>query len=226
MSLRLDWCSHEAAKFACEKWHYSKCCPVGKINAIGVWEFGKYIGCILFSHGACANISKPYGLTQQEVIELTRIALNSHISPVSKISAIAIKLVKRQNPGLKLIVSYADPNQGHIGTIYQAGNWIYTGSIKQAHVLINGKVVHPRSAHAKYGTTKGLVWTEPLVKYKYLYPLTDDMRSKIEPLRKPYPKRASVVHNVEQPAYQQGEGGSIPTLTHIRTGKEPVRING
>jgi hypothetical protein len=25
--LKLDWCSHEAAKYACENWHYSKCVP-------------------------------------------------------------------------------------------------------------------------------------------------------------------------------------------------------
>jgi hypothetical protein len=28
--LKIDWASHEAAKYACENWHYSKCLPAGK----------------------------------------------------------------------------------------------------------------------------------------------------------------------------------------------------
>ena len=44
VELKLDWCSYEAAKYACEHWHYSKCMPVGKTVKIGVWENKKYIG--------------------------------------------------------------------------------------------------------------------------------------------------------------------------------------
>jgi trehalose 6-phosphate synthase/phosphatase len=36
--LKLDWCSHEAAKYACEKWHYSGRVPTSKSARIGVWE--------------------------------------------------------------------------------------------------------------------------------------------------------------------------------------------
>ena len=43
MSLRLDWCSYAAAKYACENWHYSKCLPASKIVKIGVWEDEKYL---------------------------------------------------------------------------------------------------------------------------------------------------------------------------------------
>lgn len=236
MSLRLDWVGHDAVKFACEKWHYSKCCPLMKLNAVGVWENAQYIGCIIFSPGATASIGKPYKLTNGEICELTRVALNEHSAPVTKMVSIAIKMIKRQNPGLKLIVSYADPYQGHMGGIYQGGNWVYVGESAPAKVYFDkvGKQYHSRNVgpiakRDKFGVTihakSEMVRTEMRQpKHKYLYPLTDDMRSKIEPLRKPYPKRASVVHTVEQPAYQQGEGGSIPTLTHIRTGKEPVRV--
>jgi hypothetical protein len=54
--LRLDWCSHAAAKYAVEHWHYSQTMPVGKLAKIGVWEDNKYIGAIIFGLGGAALV--------------------------------------------------------------------------------------------------------------------------------------------------------------------------
>jgi len=94
---------------------------------IGVWEEKKFIGCIIFSRGANANLGTTYGLEKIEVCELTRVALNNHKNTVSKILSLAIKMLKKKEEGLRLIVSYADVNHSHFGVIYQATNWIYTG---------------------------------------------------------------------------------------------------
>jgi hypothetical protein len=59
--LYLDWCSHEAAKFAVEHWHYSKVIPKSKLAKIGVWEDGTFIGAIIFGVGATADLVKAYG---------------------------------------------------------------------------------------------------------------------------------------------------------------------
>lgn len=107
--LRLDWCSYRAAKWAVEHWHYSKRMPAGKAAIVGVWEFGKFIGCVIFSRGANNHIGNPYGLNQTEVCELTRVALTEHVAPVSRIVGISVRMLKKQSPGLRLIVSYADP---------------------------------------------------------------------------------------------------------------------
>jgi hypothetical protein len=49
-------------------------------------------------------------------------------------------------------------------------------------------------------------------KHRYLYPLDAAMRAQIEPLRKPYPKRASEASSDAPPA-QGGEDGAAPILT-------------
>ena len=74
-SLKLDWCSHKAAKFACENWHYSKCIPKSKLVKIGVWEDNKFIGVIIYGVGATSDLVKKYGLDKTEGCELERIAL-------------------------------------------------------------------------------------------------------------------------------------------------------
>ena len=216
--LKLAWCDHKAAKYAVEHWHYSKCLPAGKMNAVGVWEAGSYIGCVIFSYGANHNMAAQYGLTQQGCVELTRVALTAHVAPVTRIVSIAIKMIQRKNPGLELIVSYADPEQGHTGAIYRAGNWIYVGSSAGAlKVWYKGRWAHKKTVDDAGVNQAGLKKKLAPPKYKYLYPLTDEMRTRIAPLKKPYPKKdtgASVVQIAEQPAFQPDKGGSIPTLTH------------
>ena len=187
-TLKIDWATHEAAKFACLNWHYSKSLPVSKIVKVGAWEDGKFIGVVLFSWGANHNLSKPYGLLMTECCELVRVALTSHITPVSRIMAIAIKWLEKQSPGLRLIVSYADTSQGHHGGIYQATNWLYTGSILQASTAeFNGKVAHKRTFDS--AGIKGYALHPAKPKHKYLMPLDAAMREQIAPLAKPYPKR-------------------------------------
>lgn len=108
VNLKLDWCSYEAAKYAVENWHYSKSCPVGKTAKIGVWENDEFIGCVLFSYGSNQHLGKVHGLTMFQCVELVRIALKEHLSAVSRIIAISIKMLKKAFPKLELLVSYAD----------------------------------------------------------------------------------------------------------------------
>ena len=115
--LRIDWATHEAAKYAVENWHYSKTLPVGKMAKIGAWEDGKFIGVVIFAWGMNKDLGSPYGLKLGECAELVRVALTKHRSEVSKILSIATRFLKRQSPGLRILVSCADPSEGHHGGI-------------------------------------------------------------------------------------------------------------
>jgi hypothetical protein len=186
--LKIDWATHEAAKYACENWHYSECLPAGKLVRVGAWESGKFIGVVLFGRGASPFLGKKFNLPQDECVELVRIALTKHRAPVSRIVAIAMKFLKASNPKLRLVVSFADPDKGHHGGVYQAGNWIFAGdSSETTELFIKGRWVHMRGGwYAK--TDKTPTRTMP-GKHRYLMPLDSEMREKLLPLSKPYPKR-------------------------------------
>lgn len=201
MNFKLAFTTHEAAKYACKRWHYSKSLPVGKTIKIGVWENDKFIGCILFAYGACCNIGRPFGLQMNEVCELTRIALTKHINPVSKFLAISLKMIKRFQPKMKMVVSYADPFQNHHGGIYQATNWIYLGKTKGSTHYKNkfGKHVHSRMVN-DYDKEKfnklietGYLKRYTAYKHKYIYPLEKDLWIEFKKQSKPYPKRSACV---------------------------------
>tara|TARA_R110000803_G_scaffold209862_1_gene280247 strand:+ start:780 stop:1439 length:660 start_codon:yes stop_codon:yes gene_type:complete len=193
--LKIDWATHEAAKYACENWHYSGCMPVGKLVKVGVWESGKFIGVVLFGRGANKGLGAPFGLDQIEVCELVRIALTTHVAAVSRIMSIAIKFIQKMSEGLRLIVSFADTEQGHHGGIYQATNWLYNGQTQAAdEYMYKGKRWHGRAFRKSHGSHlkyigKGLEIVRGSRKHRYLMPLDKEMKAQIAPLAKPYPKR-------------------------------------
>ncbi len=42
VDLRVDWCSHKAAKYAVTHWHYSQTMPMRPLVKIGGWEDAVY----------------------------------------------------------------------------------------------------------------------------------------------------------------------------------------
>ena len=59
-------------------------------------------------------------------------------------------LLKREMPGIRLIVSYADLNHGRFGKIYQASNWVFVGETGiEAGIVPNGKLTHRRMINSK-----------------------------------------------------------------------------
>lgn len=230
--LKLDWCSHEAAKYAVEKWHYSQRMPIGKIIKIGVWESSVFRGVILFARGANQNMATVYNVTQIESCELVRIALTTHKTPISRLVSIAIKMLEKLNPDLRLIISYADPQQSHHGGIYQAGNWVYVGRGQSSVEFFHeGRWKHSREVTSgAFGGARKIVDYSHLPKrntqgkHKYLYPLDDAMRAQIAPLAKPYPKRDIVPMRLSSSSKtssdQEGNGGATPTQTLLTSTHE------
>ena len=220
--LRLDWCSHQAAKYAVEHWHYSRAMPTPPLVRVGVWEGGAFIGCVLFSRGANRHLGSPYGLAVTEVAELTRVALARHSAPVSRIVAISMRLLKAHCPGLRLVISYADPNHGHVGTIYQAAGWLFLGQGAQSYQYrdARGRVWHQRQVSVsgikpQYGRLRRVTRYADCQripedgKLKYALPWDAEVRARLLPLVLSYPKRLKDSEN--RPANQQGEGGLAPT---------------
>lgn len=221
--LKLDWASHEAAKYAVEHWHYSKSLPTPPLVKVGVWESGAFIGVVIFSRGANNNIGKAFGLEATGVCELTRVALSAHKTEVTRIIKIALAFLKKHCPKLRLAISYADPKQKHHGGIYQGGGWTYVGKSESSteYVSPDGRQWHGRMVSASghklvYGQRR-TVWRHDQCKpvqvegkHKYLMPLDAEMRKQIFPLAKPYPKRAGS-DTLDTPANHAGKGGSLPT---------------
>tara|TARA_R110002110_G_scaffold118403_1_gene292234 strand:- start:114 stop:509 length:396 start_codon:yes stop_codon:yes gene_type:complete len=118
--------------------------------------------------------------------------------------SIALKFLKKQSPKIRMVISFADPKQGHIGGIYQAGGWIFTGvSASDYEYNVDGRWLHHRTASA-ICSLKGKTKRPIPSKYRYLMPLDKAMKEQIKPLAKPYPKREKQAMDTFQVSQRRG----------------------
>ncbi len=146
MNLRVELVGHKAAKFACSRWHYSKSVPAGRKVVYGIWEGDSFVGVIIYSRGANQHLGSAYGLGHGEFVELTRVAMRNHRCFVTQPLAYSLRHIKRTQPGLRAVLSFADPAQGHEGSIYKASNWTYLGQSDESVAFVgpDGKSYHRR----------------------------------------------------------------------------------
>ena len=124
--------------------HYAKRLPSISYS-FGLYRENELVGVI--TYGVPASNSLCEGICGVEnkhlVIELNRLCLlNNQKNEASFLVGNSIKLL----PKPLIIVSYADSGQGHTGYIYQATNFIFTGTTKERTDMYAGDGKHSRHA--------------------------------------------------------------------------------
>jgi hypothetical protein len=199
--MKLEKASHKAIKYACMNFHYSKSVPStrAKVNGYSVFnDKNEWCGVIIFSGGASANMGTPYGLKFGQYAELVRMALNGKQNGTSKAMALAIKLFRKNNPLVQLLISYADKGQNHIGIIYQATNWYFVDESESSgkDIFYKGVWRHDRNLNElPKNILQKLPTRKRSGKYKYIYPLDKSLIPLCKSLAKPYPKKCEGVLN-------------------------------
>ena len=156
---------------------------------IGVCVFGDPVG-----RSSGESISPLIDRT--EVFELTRLFIfdgyGNNIE--SWFISQSMNWLRKNRPHIRALVSYADPKEGHPGTIYQATNWIYQGNNNRWNdgwlfkFKPDGRWKHGRTIFPYYGTNdiekiqrqvKEPFWIrkEPR-KHRYIYLLTSKKHRK------------------------------------------------
>lgn len=148
--------------------HYSNR-VVGAKHCFGLRINVDLVGCVVYSQpasytlckGVCGDEFKPF------VIELARLVVTTEKrNAASFLIGNSLKKI-----GNAVVVSYADCNDhvGHVGYVYQATNWIYTGTgtaePKWAHPETGEIVSYTRRHIDLKAKAIGLNWTD-LIKVK------------------------------------------------------------
>jgi len=108
--------------------------------------------------------------------ELSRVVVQSKTkNAASFLVANSLKLLE---PKPCAVISYADMEQNHCGIIYQATNWLYTGSTKSHDkaYIVDGKRTHPMTLRDR-GITDPTRWAKenniemvkPMEKHRYFF---------------------------------------------------------
>lgn len=191
--MKLTKANSKAIKYACKNFHYSKSVPTIQYAYNVYNNNNEWCGVIIYGGGANNNLAKSFNLKNGEVLELERVALNGKQEQTSKAVALSLKLLHKENPIVKVIVSYADHRQKHVGTIYKATNWLFMGITKTSDTqyYYNGKWTHQRTIDGKANKNylkKILPKRQNSNKFKYIYCFDKQLKNEYDKIKKEYPK--------------------------------------
>lgn len=193
----------EAMAIVVEKHYLHRKCPVSRAYGLFKISSGECVGVVTYGVSPSSTLLK--GICGPEeaknVYELNRLWVSDEVPKNGESFLIAntMCLLDRE-----IVVSFADTSQGHLGVVYQASNFIYTGlSSKFKDPKVKGKenMHHATYAHGmtnaqvieKFGA-ENVVFVERPRKHRYIY-FNCDKRKKRELLSKlrykvtEYPKR-------------------------------------
>lgn len=153
-SFKVSLCTRKEITSFVESWHYSK-----SINGV-ISDYcfkledeqGNLIGAMIYGRLAMASCWKKYVSEESHLLELRRLCCIDD-TPRNTESYFIGKTLKwlAKNTNVLKIVSYADRNFGHEGTIYKASNFSDGGDTSSGRVIVyQGKRYHDKCIRAKY----------------------------------------------------------------------------
>lgn len=169
----------------------------------GLVENGKIVGVAVYGQPSPALQRFAFKDRDFRMFELARVVVQT--STKNATSFLVGNSLKQlyKDKGKCAVVSYADSEWGHVGTIYQATNWLYTGATvsHDKMYLVDGKRVHPMTLRDR-GITSPVKWAKendiemvkPMPKHRYFMLLGNkwevrDMKEKLKyPVINEYPK--------------------------------------
>lgn len=182
--------------------HYARRMP-NITDAFGLFLGGALIGVVTFgvpaSRPLCIGIAGVEN--EKNVLELNRLCLLPEHNGNNNASFLISRALK-QLPNKTFVVSYADTAWTHIGYIYQACNFLYTGLSAKRNDTYQPNGLHPR-AYDKNNHSDLMQSRSQKHRYIYLVGNKSTRRIMLRELRYPiikeYPKGTEKRYNVDDP---------------------------
>jgi len=123
---------------------------------IGVACYGFPVG-----RRVIGSIFKDEIIENKNILELKRLFIHDGYGKniESHVISSTFKWMKQYAPDIKVLISYADPEQAHDGAIYQATNWIYQGCgdfqmapTYSLRLKEDDDWMHSRNVYSKFGS--------------------------------------------------------------------------
>ena len=181
--------------------HYLHSAPAGVKLALGVFAGDHLSGAVALNAGPLNGWRLVDGARREDCLCLARLWLADDLprNSESRVLGLVVRVLRRHTT-VKFLVSYADPAAGHIGTIYQAAGWLYTGTAEAQPLMDLGDGIprHTRSIASVLGTHSAayfrrqgmdvqLVATIP--KHRYLMFVDPSWRPRLRVPVLPYAKK-------------------------------------
>ena len=223
--------SQDAARIV-KSCHYSGKVVQNSQLHFGVFLGGKCGGAMQFGPSMRKDLIQ--GLVRDTrwngFIELNRMAFADWLprNSESRAISVAMRLIRKSYPHIEWVVSFADGTQCGDGTIYRASGFALTQIAENKQMRINPKTGKPQQSMAAFhdGNAREFKNWKPLPGFqlRYIYFIDPAAKDRLTVPILPFteiqrrgagmylgkPKRAGS-DTSDTPAFQAGEGGSLPT---------------
>jgi len=159
--IRLKVIPSKIANEFVKEWHYS-----GKVVQNSSLHFGAFLDGKLhgvLSYGTSMDKRKVLPLVEgtlwNEMLELNRMAFDDYLpaNSESRCIAVSIRMIKKNAPHIKWILSYSDGTQCGDGTIYRASGFELTGMKENKTILEwNGKIIADKTLNNSNYKKRGM----------------------------------------------------------------------
>jgi len=200
--------NYETAANMVETYHYAHRVP-SIVVSIGMYVDDVLAGCI--TYGMPAAVKGRWAVcgkqNQDSVLELNRLFVHEWAGRNSESWLIGQSFKELERP--RVLISFADTGQNHLGGIYQATNWLYTGLSDPtgnfSRIEVNGRERTSKSFYDELGTQAkevilkhypDAIFHAYTRKHRYVYFLGSkkqrkELRAALRWPVLPYPKRDS-----------------------------------
>ena len=168
----------------------------------GLFSGEEIIGVILYGNPTAPTTIKICGEKhKKDVIEITRLWIKDDTPKNTESFFIGNTLKLVDKP---IIVAFADPEAGHIGTVYQAANFVYTGRSDRGGrvIAIRGNKIHNKTLWKQYKTAnkireafgaENVYYKDYITKHRYIFIKKDNIKSDLIYEAQPYPKKPATL---------------------------------
>jgi len=175
-SMKVIKCSWKTISEMLLTYHYLHRMPAGILQCFALYNDDNLIfpiGGAVFSNGRIQYKGK--------YLDFSRLYLYDEIPRNSESFFIGqcIKELKKDYPSYEGIVSWADPNNGHTGTIYKASNFVLDGMSRKVkkYKSKNGTIVYQRTV---LDTSQFEELKSDNPKYRYIYYFDNKKRERLK----------------------------------------------
>jgi len=132
-----------------EDWHYSHSVfGITGRRFFCVTVRDELVGAAIFGIPAGMGVSEKYDPDGLGLLELRRFVMVDDLPKNSESRCLGAMFRTLKASGVGIILSYADPNHGHVGTIYKATGFEYRGTTDaRKHVRWRGRLYPDRNIH-------------------------------------------------------------------------------
>ena len=137
------------AKELVEKWHYSRSArSQQQVHVFLLRLGGKAVGAAVFGYPMSRHEDKSDTLELRRFVLADECPRNSESYFLSR----CLRWIEKNDRNVVRVITFADPNYGHSGTIYKATNFMVAGQEANPNPRVirwGGKSVHLRQAYQK-----------------------------------------------------------------------------